>query len=120
MKASGVHLKHDAFKDVHFIRLIGALREKERVFLHKERVWREVGNVHAAAIKVATKKLPLGRHRVAAEMAKPGCFGGNLARDYLRWLKHRLAAGDTRVLTPKRVPLDVRAYWDLQKQGPSA
>lgn len=120
VEASGVHLKHAAFKDVHFVRLIGALRERERVFLRKERVWREITNVHAAAIKVASTRRSMSRQRVAAEMAKPGCFGGTLARDYLRWLKTRLTAGDTSVLRPKKAPLDVRAYWDLQGRRPDA
>lgn len=113
-KASGVHSKHVAFKDVHFIRLIGSFRERERRFLRKERIWREITDVHGAAINVVSKRLPLGRHRVAAEMSKPGSFGGALARAYLRWLKSRLAAGHP--IRPKIVPLDVRAYWDLQKQ----
>jgi hypothetical protein len=46
-------------------------------------------------------------------MEKPGRFGGRLTRDYLAWLKKRLTAGDQGVLRPKRIPLDVRAYWAL-------
>lgn len=117
---SGVQFKHPAYKDVHFIRLIAALREKERVFAHKERVWREVCGVHAAAIKAASKNLRLGRTRVAQQMGKHRCIGGLLARKYLRWIKIRLARGDTLVLSPKKVPLDVRAFWDLQKQDSRA
>lgn len=115
-QASGVHVKHPAFRDVHFVRLMGTLRDKERRFLHKERVWREISDVHAAAVKVAGQHRKTSRHRVASEMAKPGSFGGLIARSYLQWFNARLTAGDRRILLPKKVPLDVRAYWDLQRE----
>lgn len=115
---AGVHPKHAAFKDVHFVRLIQTLRERERKFRHKARIWREVSDVHAAAIKAAAKYPRFGRNRLAAEMAKPGCLAGPLARNYLFWLKRKLAAGDKSVLRPKVVPLDVRAFWELENRQP--
>lgn len=119
-EGSGVHVKHPAFKDVHFVRLMSTFRDRERRFLHKERVWREISDVHAAAVKVAGQRRTVSRHRVAAAMAKPGSFGGLIARSYLQWFNARIAAGDSRVLQPKQVPLDVRAYWDLQRERSGA
>jgi len=119
-KASGVHLKHPAFKDVHFVRLMTLLRNKERRFLRKERVWREVSDVHAAAVKISGQHQRMSRRRVASAMTNPGSFGGPIARSYLRWFSARLAACDTGVLQPKQVPLDVRAYWDLQRERSGA
>lgn len=114
---SGVHKKHLLFREVHFRRLIAQLRERERVFQRKVNVWRVVSNVHEAARRVVAKKLPLGRHRVEVELDDKSCMGGSLGRNYVRWLKDRLAHRDTRVLSPKRVPLDVRSYWDFTKKG---
>lgn len=113
VRNSGVHLKHPAFREIHFRRLMRGMRNRERVFRHKERVWREICDVHSASIRVANRGDRLGRHRVGAEMVKPGHFGGDLARKYLRWFKARLSAGDRTVLEPKIVPADVRAFWSL-------
>lgn len=116
-KAAGVHEKHEGFKDVHFVRLLAALRRRSENFRHKELVWREVADVHAAALEVVALGLPLGRRRVAARMKAPACVNGGRARDYLQWFKRRHALGDTGVLQPKKIPLDVRAYWALQQQN---
>jgi hypothetical protein len=104
-----------AFKDRHFWMLIRQLRERERLFFRKERVWREISAVHAGAISAVSKGRRLSRRSTASEMQKPGSFCGKLARSYLAWLKRRLRAGDRSVLRPKHVPLDVRAYWSLEK-----
>ena len=111
---SGVHSCHPAYQDIFFRGLIERLRENERIFRKRERVWREICDVHVAAAKVVARGGRLTRARVGAEMRKPGCFGGPLARDYLKWVKRRLKAGRGEVLDAKRVPLDVRAYWSLE------
>jgi hypothetical protein len=112
---SGVHVKHPAFKDSQYLKLIHRLRERERIFFRKERVWREVSEVHAAAIKVVKCEHRLSRSRVGREMEKPGCFCGHLARAYLAWFKKRLKQGDESLLQPKQIPVDVRAYWNFKK-----
>jgi hypothetical protein len=112
---SGVHFKHPAFKEPHYLKLIHRLRERERIFFRKERIWREVSEVHAAAIKVVEGGHRLGRNRVGREMERPGCFCGHLARAYLSWFKKRFRNGDESVLRPKEIPLDVRAYWSFEK-----
>jgi len=112
---SGVHFKHPAFKEPHYLKLIHRLREQERVFSSKERIWREVGEVHAAAIKVVECGHRLSRNRVGREMERPGCFCGHLARSYLAWFKKRFRNGDESILKPKQIPLDVRAYWSFAK-----
>ena len=79
----------------------------------KERVWRIVTDVHSASIKASTIKKRLGQGSLRSFMNAPGAFSGPLARSYLRWLKRRYKAGDASVRAPKRVPVDVRAYWSL-------
>ncbi|MFT3783673.1 MAG: hypothetical protein QM790_16800 [Nibricoccus sp.] len=116
VKQSGVHLKHPAFKDPQFVRLMQRLRNHERNFLHKERVWREVLDVHNAALKVIARGSRVTRRRVGSEMTKPGCFCGPLARAYLKWFKKRTQNAKL-PLGPKRIPVDVRAYWDLVRHS---
>jgi hypothetical protein len=113
--ASGTHEQHPSFRHPQFLRLINRLRKNERQFAKKERVWRIIGDVHAAAIKAAGKGKRLGRGSVSMFMDNPGSFAGSLARSYLKWLKRRCRAGDQSVLRPKRIPVDVRAYWSLQE-----
>ncbi|MBK9989357.1 MAG: hypothetical protein IPP19_01140 [Verrucomicrobia bacterium] len=115
---SGVNLKHPAFKERYFVRLMRRLRDRERLFKHKELVWREVMGVHNAALKIASRGKRLTRLSVSQEMAKnPGCIGGTVARSYLDWLKKRSKASNLPIGL-KRVPFDVRAYWCLmQKSG---
>ena len=100
-EASGTHVKHLAFRDPLFLRLIARLRENERRFLKKERIWRTVGDVHAAAIKAisANKRLVSGSVRMFME--NPGSLNGPLGRSYLRWMKRRCQEGDQSVLRPK-------------------
>lgn len=116
-QTSGVHEKHEGFRDVHFVRLLAALQQRSENFRHKELVWREVADVHTAAIEIVALGLPLGRRRVAVRMKAPQCLNGGRARDYLRWFKRRHSLGDMNVLRPKKIPLDVRAYWALQQQN---
>jgi hypothetical protein len=111
---SGVHLKHPAFKDAHNKKLIHRLRERESIFFRKELIWREVSQVHVAAIKVVKSGCRLSRSRVGREMEKPGCFCGHLARAYLSRFKYRLKQGEEHLLQPKQSPLDVRAYWSFE------
>jgi hypothetical protein len=115
LKIAGVHLKHPTFRDVHFRSLMSHLRSRERRFRHKEKVWFEVTQIHVAAAKVANRGESLSRARVGLALENPGSCAGTLARSYLGWIKRRLKAGDSEVLNPKRVPLDVRAYWIMQK-----
>ena len=112
-QSSGAHEKHQTFRDPHDLRLIRRLRKNERVFRMKERVWRIVTDVHSASIKASTIKKRLGQGSLRSFMNAPGAFSGPLARSYLRWLKRRYKAGDASVRAPKRVPVDVRAYWSL-------
>lgn len=114
-EASATHEKHPAWKDPQFMRLITQLREKERRFLKKEHVWRIVGDVHAAAIKVISIDKSPGQLTLRPYMRSPGSLCGITARSYIKWLKRRYRAGDHSVLRPKRIPVDVRAYWSLQE-----
>jgi len=114
-EASGTHYEHPAWKDHHFVRLIAQLRGKEHRFLKKEYVWRIVGDVHAAALKVIGMSRSPGQGTLRPHMNFPGSLCGAIARSYLKWLKRRYRAGDLSVRGPKRIPVDVRAYWSLQE-----
>lgn len=115
--AAGVHVKHEGFRDVHFVRLLSSLRQISENIQHKALVWQVITDIHTAALEVVALGLPLGRRRVAARMKTPGCLDGKKARNYLRWFKRRHSCGDEAVLQPKKIPLDVRAYWALREQG---
>jgi len=112
VRQAGIHFKHPALKETQFIRLMNRLRNYERHFVHKERVWREVADVHSAALKVLAQSGRLTRRRVGSEMARPGSFCRPLARAYLKWFKKRIRNAKL-PLGPKRVPFDVRAYWNF-------
>jgi len=113
--ASGTHAKHPSWKDAEFVRLIALLREKERRFLKKELVWRIVGDVNAAAIKAISINRRPGQGAVRPHMNSPGSLSGATARSYIKWLKRRYRTGDQSVLRPKRIPVDVRAFWSLEE-----
>jgi len=113
---AGVHLKHPAFQDPQYQRLIQRLRRQERVFTEKVRIWREVTEIHVAVLELVAAGKRWGRSSVAASMrSNPGRFGCKLARGYLNWMRTQVKRGNQGVLKPKKIPLDVRAYWDWQK-----
>jgi|GEM_PF-3221588 len=117
VRESGVHLRHPAFSHRQFRLLMGRLRFRERIFYRRERVWREICDVHNSAAKVAQSTQPLTRRRVASGMIKPGRLKGTLARAYLDWFIARHRAEDGSILSPKLAPLDVRAFWSLQSEN---
>jgi hypothetical protein len=66
---AGVHLKHPAFQDPQYQRLIQKLRRQERVFTEKVRIWKEVSEIHAAVLELVTAGKRWGRSSVAASMS---------------------------------------------------
>lgn len=109
--ASGVHPKHVAYRDPHLVRLLRQLWLKERLIVYKQRVWREILDVHQAVVKTLGSNQPLSRRAVEEMMEQPGCFAGPIARNYFAWLERRFKTGDRRLLDPKLAPADVRAFW---------
>jgi hypothetical protein len=115
-RESGVHRKHPAFREAAFLRLISSARERAAKFQRKERVWRDVCDIHQAALAVvAESKRPTARN-VGGRMRTPATLVGLRARRYLAWLRRRWKAQEPGALLPKIVPMDVRAFWAMQEQ----
>ena len=110
---SGIHMQHAAFSHPAFRKLMKRLKEKERLFSKKERVWREINEVHNAAIRVVENGRNLSRRQVSAEMNKPGIFCGPLARAYFNWLKKRVEQNASEILQKKKIPMEIQVYWEL-------
>jgi hypothetical protein len=117
VRETGVHVKHPAFKEPSFLRLLGRLRAKTRRFRKKERLWREFCDIHQAASKVLLTGKRLSRRRVAKEMKCPGSFRGALSQRYLDWFKDRHCGQKKSCPKPMRPPVEIRAYWTLRNQG---
>ena len=114
-RESGVHRKHPAFREAAFLRLIRSARERAAKFQRKERVWRDVCDIHQAALAVVgDNKRPTARN-VGSRMHTPGTLVGLRARRYLAWLRRRWKAQEPGALLPKIVPMDVRAFWAMQE-----
>lgn len=114
--ASGIHCKHPAFREAAFLRLIRACRERAAKFQRKERVWRDVCDIHQAALAVvAESKRPTARN-VGGRMRTPATLVGLRARRYLAWFRRRWKAQEPGALLPKKVPMDVRAFWAMQER----
>lgn len=115
-RESGVHCKHPAFREAAFLRLIRSARERAARFQRKERVWRDVCDIHQAALAVvAESKRPTSRN-VGGRMRTPATLVGLRARRYLAWFRRRWKAQEPGALLPKKVPMDVRAFWAMQER----
>ncbi len=115
MRASGIYPKHPAYRHPDFVSFLKRLWLKERRIVHKQRVWREVVDVHEAAIKVVESNQPISQKAVEQAMAQPGSFASPIARNYFAWFTKRVKSGDRGVLRPKVAPPDVKAFWAIPK-----
>lgn len=79
-KVSGVHVKHAAYKNPQLIRFLTRLRRRELVFVHKERIWRQIADIHQSALRVIAAGERMTIRRLGASIKKSGVFRDPVSR----------------------------------------